>query len=52
MDERSIRKDRELARAALKGLTVYGEQIAWQGKLNEIQQIRRMMGERTEISVC
>lgn len=28
MDERSIRKDKELARAALKGLTVYGEQIA------------------------
>lgn len=41
MDERSSRKDRELARAALKGLTVYGEQIVRQGKADEVQQIRR-----------
>lgn len=45
MDERSIRKDKELARAALKGLTVYGEQIARQGKADEVQQIRRIVDE-------
>lgn len=45
MDERSIRKDRELARAVLKGLTVYGEQIARQGKADEVQQIRRIVDE-------
>lgn len=43
MNERSIRKDRELARAVLKGLTVYGEQIARQGKADEVQQIRRIV---------
>lgn len=45
MDERSIRKDKELARAALKGLTIYGEQIARQGKADEVQQIRRIVDE-------
>lgn len=45
MDERSIHKDKDLARAALKGLTVYGEQIAQQGKAEEIQQIRRIVDE-------
>lgn len=45
MDERSIRKNKELARAALKGLTVYGEQIARQGKADEVQQIRRIVDE-------
>lgn len=45
MDERSSRKDRELARAALKGLTVYGEQIVRQGKADEVQQIRRIIDE-------
>lgn len=27
MDERSIRKDKELARAALKGLAIYGDRL-------------------------
>lgn len=45
MDERSICKDKELARAVLKGLTVYGEQIARQGKADEVQQIRRIVDE-------
>ena len=36
MDEESIRQDRELARAAIKGLTSYAEQIAHQGKDEEI----------------
>ncbi len=38
MDEESIRQDRELARAAIKGLTSYAEQIAHQGKDEEIGQ--------------
>lgn len=45
MDKRSSRKDRDLARAALKGLTVYGEQNVRQGKADEIQQIRRIVDE-------
>ena len=45
MDERSIRKDKELAKAALKGLTVYGGQIARQGNEDEVQQIRRIVDE-------
>lgn len=45
MDEKSIRKDKDLARAALKGLTIYGEQIAQQGKTNEVQQVRKMVDE-------
>ena len=45
MDERSIRKDKELARVTLKGLTIYGEQIARKGKADEVQQIRRIVDE-------
>lgn len=45
MDERSICKDKELARVTLKGLTIYGEQIARKGKADEVQQIRRIVDE-------
>ncbi len=43
MDEESIRQDRELARAAIRGLTSYAEQIARQGKDDEIQQVRSLV---------
>lgn len=43
MDEESIRQDRELARAAIRGLTSYAEQIARQGKDDEIQQVRSVV---------
>ena len=43
MDEESIRQDRELARAAIKGLTSYAEQIAHQGKDEEIGQVRSLV---------
>lgn len=43
MGEESIRQDRELARAAIKGLTAYAEQIAHQGKDDEIQQVRSLV---------
>ena len=43
MDEESIRKDKNLARAALKGLTCYAEQLACQGREDEIRQIRRLV---------
>lgn len=45
MNKRSIRQDKELARAALKGLTIYAEQLARQENLDELQQIRRMVNE-------
>ena len=43
MDEESIRQDRELARAAIRGLISYAEQIARQGKDDEIQQVRSLV---------
>lgn len=43
MGEESIRQDKELARAAIKGLTAYAEQIAHQGKDDEIQQVRSLV---------
>ncbi len=43
MDEESIRQDRELARTAIRGLTSYAEQIARQGKDDEIQQVRSLV---------
>ena len=43
MDEESIRQDRELARAAIKRLTSYAEQIAHQGKDEEIGQVRSLV---------
>ncbi len=43
MDKESIRQDKELARAAIKGLTAYAEQIAHQGKEDEIQQVRSLV---------
>lgn len=43
MDEESTRQDRELARAAIKGLTSYAEQIAHQGKDEEIGQVRSLV---------
>ncbi|WP_434311177.1 hypothetical protein [Hominifimenecus sp. rT4P-3] len=33
-------------RATLKGLTIYGEQIARQGKMDRVQRSRRMADER------
>lgn len=45
MDKRSIHKDKELVRAALKGLFIYGEQIAQQGDLEGVRQIRMMVDE-------
>lgn len=45
MDERSIRKDKDLTRSALKGLTIYAEQVALQGKSDEVEKIRRMVDE-------
>lgn len=46
MDKESIRQDKELARAAIKGLTAYAEQIAHQGKEDEIQQVRSLVDGR------
>lgn len=43
MDKESIRQDKELARAAIKGLTAYAEQIASQGKEDEIRQVRSLV---------
>ena len=43
MDKESIRQDKELARSAIKGLIVYAEQIASQGKEDEIQQARSLV---------
>lgn len=43
MDEESIRQDRELARTAIRGLISYAEQIARQGKEDEIQQVRSLV---------
>ncbi|MCM1412591.1 MAG: hypothetical protein NC305_18910 [Lachnospiraceae bacterium] len=43
MDKESIRQDKELARSAIKGLTVYAEQIAFQGKEDEIRQARSLV---------
>ncbi len=43
MNEESIRQDRELARAAIKGLTSYAEQIAHKGNDDEIQQVRGLV---------
>lgn len=43
MEERSIRQDRELARAAIKGLTSYAELITHQGNDEEVQQIRSLV---------
>lgn len=45
MDKGRIRKDKELARAALKGLTIYSEQVVQEGKIDEVQQIRRLVDE-------
>ncbi len=43
MNEESVRQDKELARAAIKGLTSYAEQIAHKGKDDEIQQVRSLV---------
>ncbi len=43
MGEESIRQDKELARAAIKGLTAYAEQIVHQGKDDEIRQVRSLV---------
>ncbi|MDE5590234.1 MAG: hypothetical protein K2J60_14030 [Acetatifactor sp.] len=43
MGEESIRQDKELARAAIKGLTFYAEQIAYQGNDDEIWQVRSLV---------
>lgn len=43
MNEESIRQDRKLARAAIKGLTSYAEQIAPQGKDEEMRQARSLV---------
>ncbi len=43
MGEESIRQDKELARAAIKGLAAYAEQIAHQGKDDEIRQVRSLV---------
>lgn len=43
MDKESIRQDKELARAAIKGLTAYAEKIAHQGKEDEIRQVRSLV---------
>ena len=43
MDEESIRQHREPARTAIRGLISYAEQIARQGKDDEIQQVRSLV---------
>lgn len=43
MDEESIRKDKNMARAVLKGLTCYAGQLACQSREDEIRQIRRLV---------
>lgn len=43
MDEKSIRQDKELARAAIKGLTFYAELIAHQGNEEEVRQVRSLV---------
>ena len=43
MNEESVRQDKELARAAIKGLTSYAEQITHKGKDDEIQQVRSLV---------
>lgn len=45
MEEKSIRKDKDLARAALKGLILYGGQAACQGRGEEVCRIRRIVDE-------
>lgn len=47
MDEESICQDRELARTAIRGLISYAEQIAQQGKDDEIQQVRSLVDALT-----
>ncbi len=41
MNGESIRQDKELARAAIKGLTFYAEQIVRQGNDDEVQQAKQ-----------
>lgn len=45
MDRDQIRKDKELARAAIKGLTLYAGQAACQGNLEEVSHARRIVDE-------
>lgn len=45
MEGNNIRKDKELARAALKGLIIYAGQAAAQGRGEEAEKIRRIVDE-------
>lgn len=43
MNEENVRRDKELARVAIRGLTSYAEQIVHQGKDEEVEQIRNLV---------
>lgn len=43
MSDGDTRQDKELARASLKGLTAYAEQLAYHNKNDEIRQVRSLV---------
>ena len=52
MDGNTIRRDKDSARAAIKGLAIYAGQAACQGKVEEVSQARRGVDGALDVKVA